>query len=401
MSQSADQGFASEGSGARGALLLRGGHLIDPAQGLDGQYDLRLRDGRVEAVGPALAADGATVLDVAGLLVLPGLIDVHVHCFTGLGTNAVAPDVQGVSRGATTIVDAGGAGHMAFPLFRDYIMPAARTRVLAFLNLSSPGAALNTRFPRLGDPRLIEPDAIAATIEANRDRIVGIKMHAITSAVGALGLEPIRRGCAIAAELGVPAMVHIGESWGNDQEQPIERVVELFRPGDIVTHMYTGQRGGVLDAQGRLCPAVREARDRGVRFDIGHGAQNLSFAVAQRLLDLGFPPDTISTDCSHMSLLGPVYDLPTTMAKFLGLGLPLRDVVAMVTSQAAAQIGRADELGSLAVGRVADVSVLRLEERDWTATDSMRQHMAVRQHLAPVLTVRAGEVIYPRPPDGP
>ncbi len=401
MSRSASEGASGSTASAGPALLLRGGRVIDPAQGLDGQYDVRLRDGRVEALGPGLAADGAEVHDVAGLLVLPGLIDVHVHCFTGMGTNAVDPDVQGVGRGATTIVDAGGAGHVAFPLFRDYVMPAARTRVLAFLNLSSPGAALNPRFPRLGDPRLIEPDAIAATIEANRDRIVGIKMHAITSALGALGLEPIRRGCAIAAELGVPAMVHIGESWGNDPAQPIERVVELFRPGDIVTHMYTGQRGGVLDENGRLVPAVREARDRGVRFDIGHGAQNLSFAVAQRLLDLGFPPDTISTDCSHMSLHGPVYDLPTTMAKFLALGLPLYDVVAAVTSQAAAQIGRADELGSLAVGRVSDVSVLRLEERDWTAVDSMRQHMPVRQHLTPVLTVRAGEVVAPRPPDGP
>jgi dihydroorotase len=382
-------------------LLLRGGRVIDPAQGIDGPNDVLVRDGRIAAVGPGLAADGAEVLDCTGLLVLPGLIDVHVHCFKGLGTNAVDPDLQGVQRGVTTIVDAGGAGHTAFPLFRDYVMPAARTRVLAFLNLSSPGAALNTRFPRLGDPRLIEPDAIAATVEASRDRIVGIKMHAITSALGALGLEPIRRGCQIAAELGIPAMIHIGESWGDGPEQPIEQVMALFQPRDIVTHMYTGQRGGVLDPNGRLVPAVQDARDRGVRFDIGHGAQNLSFAVAQRLLDHGFPPDTISTDCSHMSLLGPVYDLPTTMAKFLGLGLPLRDVVATVTSQAAAQIGRADDLGSLAVGREADVSVLRLEEREWTAVDSMRQQMPVREHLTPVLTVRAGEVIRPRPGDGP
>jgi dihydroorotase len=146
---------------------------------------------------------------------------------------------------------------------------------------------------------------------------------------------------------------------------------------------------------------VREARDRGVYFDVGHGANNLSFEVAQRLLDQDFPPDAVSTDLSHLSLRGPAYDLTTTMSKLLGLGLPLRRVVAMATSQAAVLLGRADELGSLAEGRVADVSVLRLEDRDWTALDSRREQISVPQRLEPVFCVRAGEVIYPRAADGP
>ncbi len=386
---------------AETALLLRGGRVLDPAQGLDATLDVRLRDGRIEAVGPGLDAEGAEVRDVAGLLVVPGLIDAHVHCFRGFGANSMDPDLLGVSRGVTTVVDAGSAGHSSFGLFREHIMERAKTRVLAYLNLSTLGSVVNPQFARLGDPRLIDPEGIAKTAAEHRDRLVGMKWMATASALGPLGLEPLKRGRAIADEVGLRVLVHIGESWGDGPAPPIEQVVELLRPDDTVTHMYTGHRGGLLDANGRLAPAVREARARGVRFDIGHGANNLSFAVAQRLLDQDFPPDAVSTDASHLSVRGPVYDLPTTMSKLLGLGVPLAEVIAMATSHAADLIGRADELGSLAVGRVADVSVLRLEEREWTALDSRREMLTVRQQLVPIFAVRAGEVIYPRPPDGP
>jgi dihydroorotase len=386
---------------AETAMLLRGGRVVDPAQGLDDTLDVRLRDGRVEAVGPGLDAAGAEVLDVAGLLVVPGLIDAHVHCFRGLGANSVDPDLLGVSRGVTTVVDAGSSGHSSFGLFREHVMERAKTRVLAYMNLSTVGSIVNPQFAKLGDARLIDPEGIAKAAAEHRDRLVGMKWMATASALGPLGLEPLARGRAIADEVGLRVLVHIGESWGDGPTQPIEQVVELLRPDDTVTHMYTGHRGGLLDARGRLAPAVREARARGVRFDIGHGANNLSFDVAQRLLDQDFPPDAVSTDASHLSVRGPVYDLPTTMSKLLGLGLPLADVVAMATSQAADLLGRAYELGSLAVGRVADVSVLRLEERDWTALDSRREGLTVHQQLVPVFAVRAGEVIHPRPPDGP
>jgi dihydroorotase len=386
---------------ADGAVLLRGGRVLDPAQGLDATLDVRLRDGCIEAVGPGLDAAGAEVLDVAGLLVVPGLIDAHVHCFRGFGSNSMDPDLLGVSRGVTTVVDAGSAGHSSFGLFREHIMERAKTRVLAYLNLSTVGSIVNPQFAKLADPRLIDPEGIAQTVAQHRDRIVGMKWMATTSALGPLGLDPLARGRAIADDVGLRVLVHIGESWGEGPTQPIEQVVELLRPDDTVTHMYTGHRGGLLEASGQLAPAVREARARGVRFDVGHGANNLSFDVAQRLLDQDFPPDAVSTDASHLSVHGPVYDLPTTMSKLLGLGLPLADVVALATSRAADLIGRADELGSLAPGRVADVSVLRLEEREWQALDSRRATLTVRQHLAPVFAIRAGEIIHPRPADGP
>jgi len=382
-------------------LLLRGGRVIDPAQGLDGPNDVLIRDGRIAAVGPALAADGAAVLDVAGALVLPGLIDCHVHCFNGLGNAGIDPDLLGVSRGVTTVVDAGSASCASFPLFRDQVIAPARTRVLAYLNLSTLGMVVGPHFANLGDPRLVDPDGIAGAAQAHPDAVVGIKMLATANTVGPLGFQPLRRGRALADELGLPLLVHVGESWGDAPALPIEQVVELLRPGDTLTHLFTSQRGGLLDASGRLHPAVREARQRGVRFDVGHGINNLSFAVARCLLDQGFAPDTVSTDGSLWNVGGPVYDLPTTMSKLLALGLPLPDVVAMATSASAALLGRSAELGSLAVGRVADVSVLRLAEREWTAVDSVGERLTAPRELVPLLTVRAGEVIDPRPAGAP
>jgi dihydroorotase len=382
-------------------LLLRGGRVIDPAQGLDGSYDVLVRDGRIAAVGAGLAPDGATLLDVTGQLVLPGLIDVHVHCFKGLRTTAADPDLLGVSRGATTIVDTGTSGCSTFSLFHDHIMQAARTRVLAYVNLSTLGSVVGPHFANLGDPRLIDPEGIARVKASYPERLIGIKMMATSGTVGPLGLEPLRRGRAVADEVGLPLLVHIGESFTSGEPLNVQDVVELLRPDDTVTHMYTAQPGGVLDANNRLQPAVREARDRGVRFDIGHGANNFNFVVAQRLLDQDFRPNAVGTDLSNMTLCGPVYDLPTTMSKLLMLDFPLRDVIALATSQAAELIGKADELGSLAVGREADISVLRLEEREWTATDSQKQQRGANVYLEPVVTVRAGEMIEPRPPDGP
>src|SRR4051794_30004948 len=384
---------------ATDTLLLRGGRVIDPAQGIDGPNDVLVRDGRIAAVGPGLAAEGATVLDVAGTLILPGLIDGHVHCFHGMGPG-LTPDQVGVHRGVTTVVDAGSSGQAAFPLFRDGAMARAKTRVLAYIHLSTLGSIVGPQFANLGDPRLIDPDGIAATFEANRDRIVGIKMHAIRSCVGGPGMEPLRRGRAIADEIGARLMVHVGETWSDEPTLPIAEIVELLHPGDVVTHMYTGQRGGLLDENGRLFPVVRAARDRGVRFDLGHGSSNLNFTVAQRLLDQAFPPDTVSTDGSHRNLAHLVYDLPTVMSKLLAVGVPLEDLVAMGTCRAAELIGRADDLGTLAVGREADVPVLRREEAPWRAVASNRQQLSAQQRLVPVLCVRAGEVIEAREPTG-
>src|SRR5262249_27020226 len=202
---------------------------------------------------------------------------------------------------------------------------------------------------------------------------------------GALGDQPRAR-----------MMVHIGETWSQEPAKPVHQIVELMQPGDILTHMYTAQRGGLLDGTERLHPAVQEARGRGVRFDVGHGSSNLNWGVAQRLLDMDFVPDSVSTDGSYRNLHWLTWDLPAGVSKRLGRGLALTDLIAMAPCNAAAQIGRADELGSLAPGRVADVSVMRLEEGDWKAIDSQRQERVLRQRIVPAFTARAGEGIEPR-----
>ena len=276
-------------------------------------------------------------------------------------------------------------------------MATARTRVLAYVHLSTLGGIVGASYANLADPRLIDPDGIARVLQAHGDRVVGIKVHAISGAMGPLGLEPLRQARGLADQLGTRLMVHIGETWSQEPAKPVHQVVEYLQPGDVLTHVYTAQRGGLLDGTDHLHPAVREARDRGVRFDVGHGNSNLNWDVAQRLLDVGFLPDSVSTDGSLRNLYQVTWDLPTVMSKLLALGIPLVDLVAMTTSNAAAQIGRADELGTLAAGRVADVSVLRLEARDWTALDSQREERTLHQRLVPAFTVRAGELIHPRP----
>jgi dihydroorotase len=374
-------------------LLLRGGRLLDPASGLDRRLDVRIQNGSVKAIGVHLPAAGAKVLDVKGLFVVPGLIDVHLHLMNGLGAFGADPDLFGVGSGVTTVVDAGSTGHSLFPVFRRYVAEPARSRVLAYVNLSTLGSVAGPGYATLADPRLIDEEKIAAVVEANRDRIVGIKVMATGAALGAEGLQPLKRARRLGDNLQLPLLVHIGESWGRGAEPPqIGEVLTHLRPGDIVTHMFTAHPGGLLDPNGKLWPRVREARDSGVLFDVGHGLHNLNFDVARRVLDQGLRPDGVSTDGHRGNRAGPVYDLPTTMAKLMALGFSLSQVVEMATANAARLLRREKELGAIRVDRAADISVLRLEEREWEAVDSQRGTLPAHKALVPVFTIRNGVV---------
>ena len=375
-------------------LVLRGGRVLDPARGVDGRLDVRVSSGRITAIAATVAArDGDVVRDVTGHIVVPGLIDAHLHLFDGAGPFGAAPDMFGVESGVTTVVDAGSAGHSLIPVFQRHIAEPAHSRVLAFVNLSTLGIVVGPRYPGLGDPRLVDEDGIAAAIEAHRDLIVGIKIMATGTSLGGEGLTPLRRARRLADTVRVPLMVHVGESWGGDATAPpIAELLTYLRSGDVVTHMFTGHPGGLLDGNGRLWPAVRDAATSGIRFDVGHGLHNVDFGVARRVLDQGLEPDTISTDGHRLNRSGPVYDLPTTMAKMMALGMPLARVVDMATAGAARLLGREDTLGSLEVGRTADISVLRVEEREWTAVDSGGGTLVAPQALVPVFCVRAGRV---------
>ncbi len=380
------------------SLLVKGGRLLDPGAGLDGRLDVLIRDGRVEAIGRDLSAADAKVLDVKGLVVVPGLIDVHLHLMNGLGAFGADPDVFGVGSGVTTVVDAGSAGHSLLPVFRRYIAEPAKTRVLAYVNLSTLGSVAGAGYSTLADPRLIDEARIEEVVEANRDVIVGIKVMATGAALGAEGLKPLQRARRLADNLRLPILVHIGESWSKTAAPPpIGAVLDCLRPSDIVTHMFTAHPGGLLDPNGRLRHEVRAARESGVLFDVGHGLHNLNFDVARRVLDQDFKPDGVSTDGHRGNRSGPVYDLPTTMAKLIALGFSLREVVTMATVNAARLLGRGDELGSIRIGAAAEISVLKIEEREWEAVDSQEGKLAARQALAPVFAIRGGTVYEPLP----
>ena len=375
-------------------FLLKGGRLIDSARGIDGSFDIRVRDGIVDEIGANLTAEATTVVDVKDLIVTPGLIDVHLHLMKGLGAFGVDPDIFGVGSGVTTVVDAGSAGHTLLNVFRNYVTDNAKTRVLNYINLSTLGGVTGPGYSILADPRLIDEEKIAGGVEANRDIIVGIKIMATGGALGAQGLKPLERARKLGDELKIPLLVHIGESWTRGTEPvAVADVLKHLRSGDIVTHMFTSHPGGLLDANGKLWPQVRDAKDSGILMDVGHGLHNLNFDVARKVLDQGLHPDGVSTDGHRGNRAGPVYDLPTTMAKLMALGFSLKQVVEMATVNAVRLLGRPNQLATMRQGQAADISVLRLEEREWTAIDSQKGSIPATQALVPIYAIR-GDTIY-------
>ena len=343
-------------------FLLKGGRLIDPASGRDGLFDIRVRGGKVEAIGANLDPNGATVVKVKDHVVTPGLIDIHLHLMKGLGAFGVDPDIFGVGSGVTTVVDAGSAGHTLLNVFRNYVTNNAKTRVLNYINLSTLGGVSGPGYSILADPCLIDEGKIEQAVEANRDIIVGIKIMATGGALGAQGLKPLERARKLGDELKISLLVHIGESWTKGTEPvAVGDVLKYLRAGDIVTHMFTVHPGGLLDGNGKLWPQVRDAKESGVLMDVGHGLHNLNFDVARRVLDQGLQPDGVSTDGHRGNRAGPVYDLPTTMAKLMALGFSLNQVIEMATANAARLLGRTGELGTLRLGAAADISVLNMK----------------------------------------
>ena len=375
-------------------FILKGGRVIDPATRRDGTFDIRIRDGKLDAIGVDLAPDSAAVIDVKDHIVTPGLIDVHLHLMKGLGSFGVDPDIFGVGSGVTTVADAGSAGHSLLNVFRNYVTDNAKTRVLNYINLSTLGGVSGPGYSILADPRLIDEAKIEQAVEANRDIIVGIKIMATGGALGAQGLKPLERARKLGDALKLPLLVHIGESWTKDTEPVhVGDVLKYLRAGDIVTHMFTVHPGGLLDSNGRLWPQVREAKESGVLMDVGHGLHNLNFDVARKVLDQGLHPDGVSTDGHRGNRAGPVYDLPTTMAKLMALGFSLNQVIEMATVNAATLLGRTGELGALTLDHPAELSVLKLEEREWKAVDSQKGTIPAHQAITPVYAVR-GEMIY-------
>ena len=365
-------------------LVLTGGDVLDPGGGPAGKLDVAVRGGRIAAVAAGLSAGARTVVDVAGRLVTPGLVDLHTHVHPGAGYWGIDPDAIAWHTGVTTWVDAGSSGAYTFAGLR--AATAGRTvRVPVLINVAGQGLAARTGEGRdLGD---LDVDLTISVVQANRDVIRGVKVRIDADTGGANGVEPLRRGLAVAQVCGVPVMVHIGTT-----PPALEDVLELLRPGDILTHCASG----LADPTG---PAARAAHERGVLFDIGHGSGAFSFDVAERQLAGGLRPYTISTDLHARSVFGPVFDLPTTMMKLLVAGLPMADVVAAATVNPARALGL--DAGTLTVGAPADIAVFRLEEGAFELVDAHRETRVAPLRMINEQTYVAGRRLTPRLPAPP
>ena len=351
-------------AGAPFDLVLKGGRVIDERNGVDGVFDVALQSGKIAAIGPGLA--GRRTRDVTGCIVAPGLIDIHTHVYHKAPSLSVDPGLVARRAAITTLIDAGSAGAGNYDGFRDYVMAHTPYRILAFLNISFPGIFGFDKGLFIGEATLAEMlpvDRCVAKIEANRDRLIGVKVRIGGPATGDLGLGALRLALEAAEATQLPLMAHIGGPPPSYAE-----VVDMLRPGDILTHCYRPDPNSALGKDGKILPAVRAARERGVLFDIAHGMGAFGYASAEAALADNFPPDLISSDVHVISIEGPGFDLLHTMSKLLNCGLPLNDVIGMSTSRPALAIRRPD-LGHLAVGAVADVSVLREVESNFVFAD--------------------------------
>ena len=295
-------------------------------------------------------------------------------------------------RGVTSVIDAGTSGAFTFPAFRRYNIERAATRIRALLHVVSIGMVTGST-PGMGeleDLRYCVPKLAVDAARENRGVIVGFKIRFSRQYTGANDYEGMKRAREAADEAGLPIMIHIGGSYS-----PLGKLLALLKKGDVVTHTFNSHPHGILDATGKLLPEVVEARRRGVLFDVGHGAGSFSFGVYEKCQAQGFRPDTISSDLYSANIHGPVYDLVTTLSKFLLLGMSLRDVVERATVNSARVFGFGVEIGTLKPGAEADVAVLDLREGEFAFTDSDGKTRAGRQKLAPVVTVRAGKVFEP------
>jgi dihydroorotase len=372
-------------------IVLRRGHVIDPVQGINGICDVAVAGGRISAVGAELSVQGkARVVDVSGALVVPGLVDIHTHVYPGVSSLGLDPDEVCLGNGVTAAVDAGSCGSDSFAAFKRWVADVARTRLFAFLNLSTLGLAGSDRVGELLNPAYIDEEGTLDILRKHPQVAIGIKIRVSASVTGGPSAHVMERARRVADEARVPIMVHIGDS-----TETMPQILSWLRTGDIVTHCLTWRRNGLMDADGRILPEVLEARERGVLFDPAHGVTHFSFEAAERLLDQGFPPDTISTDLSNHRGYYPANSMPAVIAKFMALGLPLTEVVRLSSSRPAEVLGRASELGSLEAGRPADVAVFRWEEGEFVLTDAVGQTRRVDRRLVPHLTLRNGEIVLP------
>ena len=370
-------------------LVLRNAHVIDPSQNIDGVFDVGVQDGKIAAIGESLSAgSGADVRDIDGKYLTPGLIDLHGHWYGG-SAFGIDPAIC-LKTGVTTAVDAGTTGFLNFDEFRRDRLEGSEVQLLAYLNISAIGIPTAT-VGELLDIRYARPKETAALIEKHRELLLGVKVRLGARMSGANGKEALALSLEAAEAIDVPMMVHFAK--GADTPDILRRL----RPGDVITHCYQG-RGDTILEDDSIIPDALAARRNGVLFDVGHGCGSFSFETAKKALEYFFLPDTISTDLHRYSVERFAFDMPTTMSKFLHLGMSLEEVILKSTWNPAKAIGRDNELGTLRVGTVADIFVFDIEDGEFDFEDTHCRMEKGSRMIVPSFLVRAGKLIEPSTP---
>jgi len=369
-------------------IVLRGGHVIDPANSVDRVMDVGVTGNRIAAVAAHIAdAQARKLVDVSGLIVVPGLIDLHAHVFGYEGS--LTPDDSALPAGTTTIVDAGGSGWRTFDEFRRTVIAHSAARVLALINIVGAGMVGEPYESNVDD---MDPAATSAAILKNRDIIVGIK----TAHFAKPGWAAIDRAVEAGRRASVPVMVD-DKIFTNSERTTEEELLKHLRPGDIHTHMYNDRQMELIDRfTGKVQPWMIEARKRGVLFDVGHGGGSFLWPVASKAIQQGFLPDTISTDLHSSSVLMQQSDMPNVMSKMMLLGMSLGDAILRSTVNPAKEIGRFPEIGTLSAGKIADIAVLEDQTGVFAFKDAWPAKKLGTHRLKCAITVRDGKIVYDR-----
>jgi dihydroorotase len=373
-------------------LLLKGGHVIDPKNNVDGVRDVAIRAGKIAAIEANVPASTARkTIDVSGLYVTPGLVDIHVHVFWGPkhgvttdGDHCVQPDVTGFRTGVTTMVDAGSSGWRDFPDFRRRVIDVAQTRVLAMINIV--GVGMLSEGDEVDQNQFdMDPQRVADVARKNSDVIVAIK--------SAHWRQPNFISVEKAEEAGRLANLPVMVDFGYFDNKPYQVMInDKLRPGDISTHFYRVP-APLLDSKGQVAEYLRLARKRGIKFDVGHGGGSFHFPLAEPMIKQGFWPDSISTDLHSGSVNGAMIDMLNVMSKFLVLGVPLQEVIRESTTNPATEMKR-PQLGQIAPGADADVAVLNVENGKFGYVDDRGGRIEGSQRIGCEMTLRAGKVVY-------
>jgi dihydroorotase len=337
---------------ARYDLLVRGGKVVDPSQGLSAERDIAITGRTITRVAANIPeSEARQVLNARGMIVTPGLIDVHVHVYDGVAPLGIPADPNCIAKGVTTVLDAGSAGAHTFPGLRKYVINVVETRVLALLN------------------------------------ILGVKIRLTRNIAGDHDLQALKLAREAADAVRLPLMVHIGGT-----ASPLPAILAMLKKGDVITHSFRGSPGGILDDRGRILPEVRKAVEGGVHLDVGHGAGSFSFNTAEKAMAQELLPGTISSDVHQFNYNGPVFDLATTLSKFLHLGMTLEQVIERATANPARTFGFPKGLGTLREGSEADVAVFALQEGRFEFTDSLGAKRPGKLKLVPMATVKTGKI---------